>query len=117
MSMRCSCGIHDGRFCFHPWSGHCAAYGTGSNADTRIAAYPLHLPSIRQGVDIQHSLVFGKPYWGLDWRPIPFDTLKVKIALPHKGGQVWAMHSNTFMRDTDARCLVTLYQDAGYHEA
>ena len=33
-------------------------------------------------------MLFSKPYRGLDWRPIPFDTLQVEISLTHKGGEV-----------------------------
>jgi hypothetical protein len=72
--MDCGRGIHDGSVCLHPWSCHLSAHGTRGYADTRMAAYPFDLPSVRQGVDIEDSLVFSKPYWGLDWCPIPFDT-------------------------------------------
>src|SRR5882724_5452968 len=99
MPMGCGRGIHDGGVRLHPWSGHFSAHGTGGKTDTRMAAYPFDLPSIREGVDIQDSLVFSKPYRGLDWRPIPFETLQVEISLTHKGGKVGARHSKTFMID------------------
>ena len=70
MPMRCGRGIHNGGFRLYPWSGHGTAHGTGGNADTKIAAYPLHLPSVRQSVDIQDALIFSKPYWVLDGCPI-----------------------------------------------
>src|SRR5215510_15694841 len=99
MPMGCGGGIHDGGIRLHPGSDDCATHSTGGNADTRMAAYPSHLPSIREGVDIQDALLFSKPDWGLDGRPIPFDTLQVEIALTHKGSQVGARHSKTFMVD------------------
>ena len=74
MPMGCGRGIHDSGFCLQPGSYHAAAHGTGGKTDTRIAAYPFHLPSVRQGVDIQDAMIFSKPYWGLDRRPIPFTT-------------------------------------------
>ena len=77
--MGCGRGIHDGGFRLHPWSDHGAAHGTGGNADMRIAAYPFDLPSIREGVDIENSLIFSKPYRGLNGCPIPFETLQVEI--------------------------------------
>ena len=94
-------GIHDGGFRLHPGSDHCAAHGTGGKTDTRSAAYPFDLPSVRQGVDIQDTLVFSKPYRGLDGCPIPFDTLQVEILLRSEGGQVLVMHSHTFMLDVE----------------
>ena len=97
--MGCGRGIHDGGFRFHPWSGHFPAHGTGGKTDTRMAAYPFHLPGVRQGVDIQDSLVFSKPYGGLDWSATPFETLQVEIPLGSEGGQVLAMHGNAFMLD------------------
>src|SRR6266567_3057162 len=99
MTMRCGRGIHDGGFRLYPWSDHCAAHGTGGETDTRMAAYPFHLPSVREGVDIQDAMLFSKPYRGLHWRSIPFDTLQVEIPLRSEGGQVWARHSKTFMVD------------------
>ncbi len=66
-------GIHDDGVRLHPGSGYGAAHGTGGNADTWMTAYPFHLPSIREGVDIQDALIFSKPYRGLDWRPVGFD--------------------------------------------
>src|SRR2546423_2087961 len=99
MPMGCGRGIHDGGFRVHPWSSHGAAHGTGSKTDMRIAAYPFHLPSVCQGIDIQDSLVFRKPYRGLDWRPILFETLQVEILLVRKGRQVWARHGTAFMVD------------------
>jgi len=99
MSMSCGRGIHDGGFPLHPGSDHGAAHRTGGNADTRMAAYPFDLPSIRQGIDIQDALLFSKPYRGLDRSPIPFDTLQIEISLTHKGSQVGARHRKTFMVD------------------
>jgi NAD(P)-dependent dehydrogenase (short-subunit alcohol dehydrogenase family) len=99
MTVGCGRGIHDGGFRLHPGSNHFAAHGTGGKTDTRIAADTFHLPGVRQGVDIQDSMIFSKPYRGLDWRPIPFETLQVEIPLGSEGGQVWAMHGNTFMLD------------------
>src|SRR5947209_3166742 len=92
-------GIHDGGVRFHPGSDHYSAHGTGGNTDTRITAHAFHLPSIRQGVNIENSLIFSKPDRGLDWRPIPFETLQVKTSLTHKGREVVVMHSNAFMLD------------------
>ena len=100
MPMGCGRGIYDSGFRLHPGSGYGAAHGTGGNADTRMAAYPFHLPSVRQGVDVQHTMVFSKPDRGLDWCPIPFETLQVEIPLRSERGQVWAMHGNAFMLDT-----------------
>ena len=74
-------GIHDGGFRLHPGSDHGAAHGTGGKTDTRMAAYPFDLPSIREGIDIQDAMLFSKPDRGLDGRPIPFDTRQVKISL------------------------------------
>src|SRR2546425_6141921 len=88
MPMGCGRGIHDGGFRLHPGSDHWAAHGTGGNTDMRIAAYPFHLPSVRQGVDIQDAMLFSKPYRGLDGRPIPFETLQVQISLTHKRCEV-----------------------------
>jgi hypothetical protein len=48
-------------------------------------------------------MVFSKPDRGLDWRPIPFDTLQVEISLTHKGGEVVVMHGNAFMLDMEGR--------------
>jgi hypothetical protein len=62
MSMRCGRGIHDGGFRLHPGSDHSTAHGTGSKTNTRMAAYPFDLPSVRQGVDIQDTMLFSKPY-------------------------------------------------------
>ena len=64
-----------------------------------VAAYPFHLPSVRQGVDIQDAMLFSKPDWGLNGRSIPFDTLQIEIPVTHKRGKVWARHSKTFMID------------------
>jgi DNA-binding protein HU-beta len=113
MPMGCSRGIHDGGFRLHPGSNHCAAHGTGDKTNTRIAAYPFDLPSVRQGVDIQDTLLFSKPYRGLDGCSIPFETLQVKISLTRKGREVVVMHSNAFMRAPLACCLVTVYQKCG----
>jgi hypothetical protein len=101
MSMRCGRGIHDGGFRLHPGSDHSTAHGTGSKTNTRMAAYPFDLPSVRQGVDIQDAPVFSKPYRGLDWCPTPFETFQVKISLTRKGSEVGARHSKTFMVDVD----------------
>ena len=99
MSMGGGRGIHDGGFCLHPGSDHGAAHGTGGNADTRIATYPFDLPSLRQSVDIQDTLLFNKPDWGLDGCPIPFDALQVEILLTRKGSEVGARHGHAFMLD------------------
>src|SRR6267378_1620295 len=93
-------GIHDGGFRLHPWSCYCATHGTGGDADARITAYPFHLPSIRQGVDIQDALLFSKPYRGPDGRPIPFETFQIEILLTRKGSEVVVMHGTAFMLDT-----------------
>src|SRR5215510_8068225 len=92
-------GIHDAGVRLHPGSDHFSTHSTGSNTDTRIAADTFDLPSVRQGVDIQDALLFSKPDGGLDGRPIPFDTLQIEISLTHKGSQVGARHSKTFMVD------------------
>src|SRR5215470_17540313 len=99
MPIGCGGGIHDGGCRLRPGSDHGATHGTGGKTDTRMAAYPFHLPSVRQGVDIQDTTVFSKPYWGLDGRPIPFETFQVKILLTRKGSEVGARHSKTFMVD------------------
>ena len=88
MPMGCGRGIHDGGFRLYPGSDHCATHGTGGKTDTRMAAYPFDLPSIREGIDIQDALLFSKPDGGLDGRPIPFETLQVEISLTHKGREV-----------------------------
>jgi hypothetical protein len=80
-----------------------------------MTAYPFDLPSVCEGVDIQDAMLFSKPYGGLDWRPIPFETLQIEISLTRKWGKALARHGNTFMRDAVACCLVTLYQECGYH--
>jgi hypothetical protein len=97
MTLRCGRGIHDGGFRLYPGSGYCPTHGTGSNTDTRVAAYPFHLPSVRQGIDIQDAMLFSKPHRGLDGRPIPFETLQIKISLTRKWGKALARHGNTFM--------------------
>src|SRR5690349_18582346 len=99
MSMGCGRGIHDGGFCLHPGSDHFSANGTRRKTDTRMTAYPFDLPSIRQGVDIQDALLFCKPDRGLDWCPIPFETLQVQILLTRKGSEVGARHSKAFTVD------------------
>src|SRR5215475_7096825 len=99
MPMGCGCSIHDGSFRLDPWSGHRATHSTGGNADTRIAAYPFDLPSIREGVNIQDAMLFNKPDGSLDRSPIPFDTLQVQILLPRKGSEVGARHGHAFMLD------------------
>jgi hypothetical protein len=81
-------GIHDGGVRLYPGSDHGAAHGTGGNADTRIAEDTFHLPGVRQGVDIQDVMVFSKPDRGLNWCPIPFDTLQVEILLTRKGARL-----------------------------
>ena|SRR2546426_863812 len=101
-------GIDDGGFRLHPGSGHGATPGTEGNADTRMAAYPFHLPSVREGVDIQDAVVFSKPDGGLDWRPIPFETLQVEISLTHKGGEVWVIHGTAFLLDAVRMCAGTI---------
>ena len=58
-------------------------------------------------------MVFSKPYGGPDGRPIPFETLQVKISLTHKGREVVVMHGNAFMLDAVGMLLVTLYQECG----
>src|SRR5215467_7645447 len=100
MPMGCGCGIHDSGIRLHPGSDYFSAYGARSNADMWMAAYPFHLPSVRQGVDIQDAMLFRKPDGGLHGRPIPFDTLQVEIFLTHKGGQVLVLHRNAFLVDT-----------------
>src|SRR4029453_12449036 len=100
MPQGCGWGIHDGGVRLHPGSDHFSTHGTGGKTDTRMAAYPFDLPSVRQGVDVQDAPVFSKPDWGLDWCPIPFDTLQVEISLTHKGGKALARHGNAFMLDT-----------------
>jgi hypothetical protein len=104
MPMGCGRGIHDGSFCLYPGSGYCTAHSTGGKTDTRSAAYPFDLPSVRQGVDIQDALIFSKPYGGLDGCPIPFETLQVQISLSSKWGQVWARHGNALMLDAVGMC-------------
>src|SRR5215470_1540112 len=104
MSMRCGCGIHKGCFRLHPWSGHFSAHGTGGNADTSIAADTFHLPRVREGVDIQDTLLFSKPDRGLDGRPIPFETLQVQILLIRKESEVGARHGHAFMLDPVRMC-------------
>ena len=99
MSMGGGRGIHDGGVRLQPWSNHGATHGTGGNADTRIAAYAFDLPSLRQGVDLQDTLLFSKPDGGLDGRPIPFETLQVQILLTRKGSEVGGRHSQTFLVD------------------
>ena len=99
MPMGCCRGIYDSGFRLYPGFGHSATHGTGSKTDTRIAVYPFDLPSIREGIDIQDALLFSKPDRGLDWCPIPFETLQVKIFLPRKGSEVGARHGHAFMLD------------------
>src|SRR4029453_78699 len=113
MPMGCGRGIHDGSFRLHPGSDHCATHSTGGETDTRVATYSFDLPSIREGIDIQDAMLFSKPYWGLDGRPIPFETLQVQISLTHKACEVVVMHGNAFMRTPLACGLVTLYQECG----
>ena len=97
--MGCSRGVHDSGVCLYPAPSHGATHGAGGDADARMAAYPFDFPSIRESIDIQDALLFGKPYGGLNGRPIPFDTLQVQISLTHKGREVGARHSKTFMVD------------------
>src|SRR5262249_25470147 len=92
-------GIYDSSFRFRPGSGHGTAHGTRGNADTRAAAYPFDLPSVRQSIDIQDALLFSKPHRGLDGCLIPFATLQVQILLPRKGSEVGARHGHAFMLD------------------
>ena len=98
MPIGCGRGIYDSGVRLHPRSDHCPAHSTGGNADTRVAAYAFHLPSICQGVDIQDALIFSKPYRGLNCGPIPFETFQIKISLTYKGAEV-VMHSAAFMLD------------------
>jgi hypothetical protein len=99
MPMGCGGGIHDGGVRLYPGSDHFSPHDTGGKTNTRVAAYPFDLPSVREGVDIQDAMLFSKPDGGLDGRPIPFDTLQVKISLTHIGSDVRARHSKTFMVD------------------
>jgi hypothetical protein len=99
MPMGCGGGIHDGGVRLYPGSDHFSPHDTGGKANTRVAAYPFDLPSVREGVDIQDAMLFSKLDGGLDGRPIPFDTLQVKISLTHIGSDVRARHSKTFMVD------------------
>ena len=77
-----------------------------------MAAYPFDLPSVHQGVDIQDNMLFREPDRGLNWRPIPFDTLQVEILLRSEGGQVLVMHSHTVMLDGERRRAVHPEDDA-----
>src|SRR4029450_7188494 len=97
MPMRCGRGIHNGGFRLHPGSNHLSTHGTGGNADTRIAAYAFHLPSIRQGVDIQDSLLFSPPPRSPHSSAIPFETLQVQILSTRKGGKALARRGNIFL--------------------
>jgi hypothetical protein len=99
MSMGCGGGLHDGGFRLHLGSDHCATHGTRGKTDTRMAAYPFDLPSVRESIDVQDALLFSKPDWGLDGRPIPFETLQVQILLTRKGSEVGARHGHAFMLD------------------
>src|SRR6266511_1640309 len=99
MPMGCGRGIHDGGFRLYPGSDHCPSHGTGGKTDMRIAAYPFDLPSVREGIDIQDTLLFSKPDRSLDGRPIPFETFQVKILLTRKGSEVEARHGHAFMLD------------------
>src|SRR5215471_2971348 len=99
MPMRCSCGIYDAGFCLYPWSDNFSTHGTGSNTDTRMAAYPFHLPSVRQSVDIQDAMFFSKPDGSLHGCPIPFETLQIDILLGRERGQVLVRHSHVFLVD------------------
>jgi len=74
--------------------------GTRGNTDMRIAAYPFDLPSVRQRVDIQDTLLFSKPDGGLDRSAISFITLQVEISLTRKWVKALARHSNTFLLGT-----------------
>src|SRR5215217_8971238 len=103
MPMGCGRGIHNGGFRLHPRSGYCPAHGTRGKTNTRMAAYPFDLPSVREGIDIQDALLFRKPDGSLDGRPIPFETLQIEILLRSEGGQVLVMHSHTFMLDVARR--------------
>jgi len=104
MPMRCGRGIHDGGFRLHPGSNQLSAHSTGGNTDTRMAADTFDLPRVRQSVDIQDAMLFRKPYWGLDGRPIPFETLQVQISLTHKVCEMVVMHGNAFMLDVVGIC-------------
>jgi len=96
--------FHQPSFRLHPWSNHGAAHGTGGKTDTRITTYPFDLPSVRESVDIQDAMIFSKPYRGLDWRPIPFETLQIEISLTREWGKALARHGTTFMLDTGGMC-------------
>src|SRR5262245_20785846 len=112
MPMGCGRGIRKGGFRLYPGSDHCPAHRTGGKTDTRITAYPFDLPSICQGVDIQDAVLFSKPYRSLDRRPIPFDTLQVKISLTRKGREVVIMHGNAFMLHGERRGACHAEDDA-----
>src|ERR1043166_2019160 len=92
-------GIHDGGFRLHPGSDRCATHGTRGNADTRVAAYSFDLSRICESVDIQDTMLFSTPDWGLDGRPIPCETFQVQILLTRKGSEVGARHGHAFMLD------------------
>jgi hypothetical protein len=97
--MVCGRGIHNGGFRLYPWVWLlCHAWYRGKT-DMRIAAYAFHRPSVRESIDVQDTLIFSKPDWGLDWCPIPFETLQFQISLSRKGREVGARHSKTFMVD------------------
>src|SRR5262249_45748361 len=106
-------GIHNGGFRLYPGSDHFSTHSTRGKTDTRIAANSFNLSSVCQDVDLQDTILFSKPYGGLDWCPIPFETLQIQISLTHKGREMVVMHSNAFMRTLLACCLVTLYQEGG----
>jgi hypothetical protein len=101
-------GIHDGAFRLHPGSDHVSPHGTGGKTDTRSTAYPFDLPSVREGVDIQDAMLFSKPYRGLDWRSVPFETLQIEVPLTYKWGKALARHGNTFMVDAVGTCGCTI---------
>jgi hypothetical protein len=112
MPMRCGPGIHNGGFRLHPWSDHIPAHGTGSDADASIAAYALHLPRVREGVDIQDAVLFSKPDWGLDGCAISFDTLQVEISLTRKGSERVVMHGHACMLHIEGRSDVPAEDNA-----
>src|SRR2546429_6615561 len=87
MPMGCGRGIRRGGFRLHAGAGHGAAHGTGGKTDMRIASYPFHLPSVREGVDIQDAMLFRKPDRGLNRCSIPFATLQIEISLTREWGK------------------------------
>ncbi len=79
--MLCGRSVYDVCLRMHPLSYDCATHGAGHNTDTWIPAYAFDLPSVRQGIDVEHTVVCGKPHGRLDRCAVPFDTLQVEILL------------------------------------